>query len=185
MLTDFHRAPLKPAYISFYGAWRDACVDGALPLRTDIRLQQFARFAGNMHIYELKSPTHLSCRLMGSDISDRLTSFAPDENVFDFLGDDKKPHVIRWWNAMANQPCGAFTQFSVGYKSGANRMVETLILPIIGMRDNVLFLVYNNKPSYIDTDEPRSSVKLANSGSKSKYIDIGFGIPAAQSNKED
>ena len=178
MSLDGPFTELPPEYTAFYLAWKNARVGCALPIRTNIRLQDFAQFADSMQIYELKASGQLHCRLMGSEIVDRTSNFDADDNIFDFFEAEVRQVAERYWHTLAVTPCGGLSQFSVGYANGSNKLAKTLILPILGKTGNTLFLIYNTTPQLMSADMPRERLVLAQGGYRTEFIDIGFGLPS-------
>lgn len=182
MSTDFDSILSRDLFPDFMTAWQAARKGGAVPLRSDIRLQEFARFADSLQIYELKDRLDLRCRLMGSRVSERVQQVGPEDNLFDFFGDASKDIGEKWWNGMASAPCGGIMCFSTHYASGARREVPSLVLPMKGTDGSALFLAFNQLPRKLDYKEPREKLTIADDVFEGKFIDIGFGLPEGVEN---
>ncbi|WP_262694616.1 PAS domain-containing protein [Kordiimonas aquimaris] len=177
MSKDFDSIIERELFPDFIAAWQAARKGNAVPLRSDIRLQEFAKFADSLQIYELKSRLDLRCRLMGSRVSERVQQVGLEDNLFDFFGEASKKVGEKWWNGMASAPCGGIMCFSTHYSSGARKEVPSLVLPMTGSDGGVLFLAFNQLPRKLDQREPREKLTIADDVFEGKFIDIGFGLP--------
>lgn len=178
MQTDFDQIKEMAPFPEFYAAWQAARHDGAIPVRGDIRLRDFAPFADSLQIYELKNPQDLRCRLMGSRVSDRVPNVSPEHNLFDFFGHERARKIGElWWVSMAKVPCGGVMCFSTSYESGAKRAVPSMVLPITGVDGSAQFIAFNNLPKIIGSGEPRQSMVIADDSFEGKFFDVGFGLP--------
>ena len=177
MTTDFDSIIASDLFPDFMQAWQSARKDDAIPLRSDIRLQEFAKFADSLQIYELKERLDLRCRLMGSRVSERVQQVGPEDNLFDFFGTSAKAVGEKWWNGMASAPCGGLMCFSTHYMSGVVREVPSLVLPMTGSEGSILFLAFNRIPKFLGNSEPQDKVTIAEDAFAGKFIDVGFGLP--------
>lgn len=177
MSIDFDSIITQEPFPDFWAAWQSSRVEGNIPLRADIRLQNFARFADSLQIYELKSPRDLRCRLIGSKVAERVQQVSPEDNLFDFFSEPAAAIGEKWWVNMASTPCGGLMCFSTHYANGIKRMVPSLVLPITGAKGQKLFLALNSLPRMLDRSEPSGKLIIAEDAFEGKFLDVGYGLP--------
>lgn len=180
MDTDFTKLLDDSFFGRFFLAWQTLRTGEGLPSRKDVRLQDFAPFAADLLMYELISPSHLRCRLMGSRVTDRVQMSGPDINWLDHVAPDMRRAGERWWQALVNTPCAGMMQYSVAHMDGTNRMSRCLLLPITQSEGQVMLLALTQASSVYRVDDTRDQLQISEDCFQTCYLDIGFGLPPGQ-----
>ena len=185
METDFTSVLDDNYFCAFRDAWESLRSGGSVPFRSDVRLQDFARFAADLLIYELKDSSDLRCRLMGSRVSERVKLQSMDVNCMELVAPDMQDVALNWWGTLTSIPCAGLMQFSTAYIDGSNRLSRCLLLPVKHTDGSVMLMGLNRASSVFRVEEPREKVIVSVDCFQTKYIDIGFGLPAGQPERSD
>ncbi len=177
MNSDFTSVMADERASAFFEAWQKLRVGNAIPERSAVRLQDFAPFAADLLMYELKSRSDLCCRLMGSRISERVGSGGQDVNWLDLVCPDMRPAGAIWWNTLISQPCAGLMQFSTGFLDGSNRLARSLLLPLEQSEGKIILMAISLPSNVYRVDEPRTQLNISADCFQTKYLDIGFGLP--------
>jgi len=177
MHKDFTHEMNDVLFRRFFKTWQDARVGGNVPTRKAITLREFAAFAPDLLIYELRAPDDLRCRLMGSHVSDRVKTYSQDINWLKLVVDDMQEAGKTWWGNLFGTPCAGLMQFSTGFINGTSRVSRALLLPIAQSPGVVHLLTLATASEVYDVGDPREQLVISHDCFQSKYIDIGFGLP--------
>ena len=165
------------ASVDFEAAWRKACHDRAVPLRKDIGLKPFARFAPWMAIIEPdQEKPALPYRLAGSGFFD---FFGADLTGVDYLS-LVDPAIARdaYDSVMAlmAKPCGLWQFTPVVEANGSRTDYEYTIFPLSkeeGEADHILIYVHHELTPADELPE----VERFEGSTVWRWIDLGHGIP--------
>lgn len=182
MNSDFTSVMADERVSAFFEAWQKLRAGKDIPERSDVRLQDFAPFAADLLMYELKSSSDLRCRLMGSRVSERVGIGGPDVNWLELVCPEMRSSGEVWWNNLVSLPCAGLMQFSTGFLDGSNRLSRSLLLPIQQpsgeQPEPKIILMAISLPSGVyRVDEPRKQLIISADCFQAKYLDIGFGLP--------
>ncbi len=178
MNADYTSALTDPGFVAFRKTWQNQRKGNDIPLRADIRLQDFATFAVDIMMYELKAPGDLRCRLMGSRVADRVKLQGKDVNWLEMVSPDVRQAGQTFWNALFKTPCGGLMQFSTAYHDGTNRLARCLLLPVQQTDQSCILMAYSRPSGVYRLDPPRDALMISADCFQSTYIDIGHGLPA-------
>jgi len=185
MIRDFTQL-LENEYVRrFYDTWQELCIGDDLPARKAVRLQDFAPFAPDLLIYQMIAPGHLHCRLMGSHVSDRVKIYSPDVNWLDLVAPDMREAGSIWWGNLFSTPCAGVMQFSTGFINGTSRASQALLLPVRQGPDEIQLIGLSNASGVYAAEEARDQLIISHDCFQTKYIDVGFGLPAGVPERED
>lgn len=165
------------ASTDFETAWREACHGRSTPLRKDIGLKPFARFAPWMAIIEPdKGKPALPYRLAGSGFFD---FFGADLTGMDYLS-LVDPAIARdaydSVRALMAKPCGLWQFTPVVEANGRRTDYEYTIFPLSrgeGEADQILIYVHIELTPADETPE----VRMFEGAAIWRWIDTGHGIP--------
>lgn len=178
MVEDFTRTVHEFSFRRFFDSWQAARVGDDLPARKAITLRDFAPFVSDLLIYEHPQPGILQCRLMGEHISDRVKIYNRHVNWLDLVADDMHVAGTAWWSSLFAVPCAGVMQFSTGFLNGTNRISRAYLLPIQHAPGVVHLLGLASASDVYETGNPREKLIISEHCFQTKYVDIGFGIPA-------
>lgn len=177
MNRDFTSMLDDPLYVSFFEAWKSLRKGGGIPHRSDVKLQNYAQFAADLAIYELKSPTDLRSRLIGSHVSDRVKTHGAGLNWLDLVNAPMRAAGETWWNALFKTPCAGIMQFSTGFLNGTNRLGRSMLLPVVQANEEILLIALMQATAVYRVDEPRDQLVISHDCFQTQFVDIGFGLP--------
>ncbi len=177
MDSDFTSILDDAYFCAFREAWEKLRSGNNVPMRSDVRLQDFARFAPDLLLYELKSPNDLRCRLMGSSVSDRVKLQSMDINWLDLVASDMRAAGENWWNSLSETPCAGIMQYSTAFIDGTNRLSRCLLLPVKHSSGSTMLLGMTKASNVYLVGEPREQIVVSADCFQGQYIDIGFGLP--------
>ncbi len=178
MVEDFTLTVNETSFRRFFDSWQAARVGDDLPMRKAITLRDFAPFASDLLIYEQPEPGVLHCRLMGEHISDRVKIYNRNINWLDLVADDMRQIGAEWWNSLFATPCAGVMQFSTGFINGTNRISRAYLLPVQHAPGVVHLMGLASASDVYEAGQPREALIVSEHCFQSKYVDIGFGIPA-------
>lgn len=161
----------------FYDTWQKLRVGDDLPTRKSVSLRDFAPFAADLLIYEMPTPGYLRCRLMGSQISDRVKTSDPDINWLDLVAPDMQEIGRTWWDNLFATPCAGVMQFSTCFHNGTSRLSQALLLPVQNKPEEIQLLGLSNGSGVYAAEEARDQILISRDCFQIKYIDVGFGLP--------
>lgn len=185
METDFTSVLDDDYFYAFRNAWESLRSGDSIPFRSEVRLQDFARFAADLLIYELKEPSDLKCRLMGSRVSERVKPQSMDANWLEFVASDMLQAGLNWWTTLTGTPCAGVMQFSTAFLDGSNRLARCLLLPVKHSDGSIMLMGLTKASSVFRVEEPRDKIIVSADCFQTKYIDIGFGLPMGQPEQSD
>ncbi len=177
MSIDFSRFPKAESFQSFYDAWQAAREGSNLPVRRNIRIQDFAQHSNNLSIVECKHQGFYTHRLLGSSVVDRFGSPDPEVNFLTFYAPDVKSYTHQWLEALMQTPCGGITEFSTAYQDGAHRSCIALSLPIVAAQNEPLLLSLQLPLHIFRFSEPRKTSCIGIDYAIGHFLDIGWGLP--------
>ena len=166
-----------PTLIQFFAAWNKARNGSGLPQRSDIRLQDFYKFAPNTVIFEQHGVRDIRLRLIGNDVADRIQLRKQSTNLFDFFDESGAVYASEFWSALFNVPCGGLTEYSMIYQTGCHKPATTLALPIAGKNGEHFMLGLNRVGPAYRQSERRDAVLAGSDFTENRYLDVGFGTP--------
>lgn len=166
-----------PTMLQFFEAWSNARIGKNLPQRSDIRLQDFYKFAPNTVIFEQRGARDIRLRLVGNDVSDRTSLTKQSSNLFDLFDEAGAVYASEFWSALFNVPCGGLTEYSMIYQTGCHKPATTLALPIAGQNGEHFMLGLNQVGPAYRQSERRATVLAGSDFTENRYIDVGFGTP--------
>ena len=117
-------------FAGFYQTWQNARADNRVPSRQDIRLRDFAQYAGNMIIFERRERRDFRARLVGGLIAERIIKYGREANLFKVFADDILHGADIWFNSLVDVPCAGFMEYSMTYLNGRCKACELLMLPV-------------------------------------------------------
>lgn len=185
MIRDFTQLVENEYVRRFFGAWQKLRIGGDLPTRKSVTLRDFAPFAADLLIYEMSAPGHLRCRLMGSHVSDRVKIYGPEVNWLDLVAPDMREAGNIWWSNLFSTPCAGVMQFSTGFINGTSRASQALLLPVRQGPDEIQLIGLSNASGVYAADEARDQLIISYDCFQTKYLDVGFGLPAGVAERED
>ncbi len=177
MYKDFTQTINDDLFRRFFKLWQNVRDGDALPTRKAVTLRDFAPFAPDLLIYELPAPDDLRCRLMGSNISDRVKAYSPDTNWLDLVAGDVREAGKICWGNLFTMPCAGLMQFSTGFLNGTSRISRALLLPMQHAPGVVNLLALATVSDVYNVGDPRDQLIVSHDCFQSNYIDVGFGLP--------
>lgn len=164
-------------FVGFYQTWRKARGDSRVPSRQDIRLRDFAQYAGNMIIFERRQRRDFRARLVGGLIAERIIKYGREANLFKVFAGDILHGAEIWFNSLIDVPCAGFTEYSMTYLNGRCKACELLMLPVRNKRGDPHLLCLGRVLGLARTEKPRSTICLGDMYFQGQFIDIGYGLP--------
>ncbi len=180
MMTSTVRTEPR-AFTAFYDLWQAARIDGALPLRKDLRLDKFAAYAPNLVIIERTSPGFFTERLVGGAVEDRFGPIESDVNILDYHVPDTRKKILVWLNTLFDHPCGSIGDFSVSYEDGVHRACQAISLPILGTHGQRMLFSFHKVLHIIAVETKPVRARIGGYYSIGQMMDIGFGLPESGS----
>lgn len=179
MSIDFSRFPKAESFQSFYEAWQAVREGNDLPVRRNIRIQDFAQHTNNLSIVECKKPGFYTHRLLGSSVVDRFGNPDPEVNFLTFYAPDVKDYTRQWLEALLQTPCGGVTEFSTTYQDGTHRSCIALSLPIVAAQNERLLLSLQIPLDIFRVSEPRETSCIGLDYAIGHFFDLGWGLPTS------
>jgi len=166
--------------LNFEYAVRAICKEGAMPLRSNIDLRQFHRFARFMVISEPDAEQRkMPMRLVGSGFHDLVGRDLTGMDYMEFIDPDLRDASFDTFMRVIGTPCGLWLTSPVVLPNGKTAMMEFTTFPMFHERENknqLLCLARHHFADNARSSDGRLSVRKAASLS---WIDLGKGVPAA------
>ena len=165
--------------LGFERAVRALSRSSALPLRADIDLRHFQRFARWMVIAEPQpEQKKLPLRLVGSGFFEFFGRDLTDADYLDLVDPGIKEMALAGAFAMVSQPCGLWQRTPLSIGPASTTMLEYTAFPITDDKRGVRqMLVFMNHEFNESTGFPKSGqIKETKVW---QWIDVGHGVPAA------
>lgn len=179
MFPDYRKLLDDPIYAAFFRAWEAARNGDALPARQDIRLQEFARYAESLLIYERKAPRDLRCRLLGSKLSEKIGEVGRETNWLDMVPAGTMDTAVAWWTDLFETPCGSILQISVTYPNGNCNLAHALFLPMTNAAGSIMILGLVRNLGIYRYDSEATGLRYGADCFEAQHVDVGFGLPAS------
>jgi diguanylate cyclase len=166
--------------LNFEYAVRAICKHGAMPLRSNIDLRQFHRFARFMVIAEPDTVLRkMPMRLVGSGFHDLVGRDLTGVDYMDFVDAEVRESSFDSFMRIIGTPCGLWLTSLVVLPNGKSATMEFTTFPMFHERENknqLLCLARHQFADNVQSGDGHLSVRKASSLA---WIDLGNGVPAA------
>ncbi len=163
---------------NFEYAVRAICKAGAMPLRSNIDLRQFHRFARWMVIAEPDvAQKKIPMKLVGTGFHDLMGMDVTGRDYLEFADPSIRGVAFQSALAMINTPCALWQQTPVVLPNGTQTVFEYTVFPMFHEKENknqLLILVNHALAEGAKTGGAPSSQHAT----VWKWLDLGQGVPA-------
>lgn len=171
--------PRSQESISFEYAVRAVCREGAIPLRSNIDLRQFHRFARWMVIGEPDmEQKRVPMRLVGSGFHDLLGKDVTGLDYLEFTEEALRAAAFETLMAVINTPCALWQVAPMVLPNGRTASIEYTTFPIFNDREHkhqLVALARHEFPDSVQCDDGKPAIQKA---STLKWLDLGKGTPS-------
>lgn len=162
---------------SFEYAIRAVCRNGNMPVRSNIDLRQFHRFARWMVIAEPDlANRQVPMRLVGSGFHDLLGRDVTGVNYLEFTEPSLRGRAFQILMAVINQPCALWQLAPVRLPSGKTALVEFTTFPMFHERENKHQFITLARHQFADNVQSDGVLHIQRA-SAFKWLDLGKGVP--------
>lgn len=164
-------------FSELFGYWSSARNGAAIPSLKDFDLLSFPHLLPDMGISEVRSPTDIHIRFMGTAIVERFGYDPTGKNSLLNQPEERRDAVGRWYALLVSHPCGGLARFTNIYSSGREVVAESLFLPLQGESQRC-FVSLARMTEFLNWQTVSSLTVTAARVLDFVWIDLGLGVPA-------
>ncbi len=164
--------------INFEYAVRAICRAGAMPLRSNIDLRQFHRFARWMVFAEPDiAKKTIPMRLVGSGFHDLIGRDMTGMDYLEFVDPAIRKDVFESAQALIKLPCALWQQTPIALPNGKKALFEYTVFPMLHEKENKhqLLILVNHQ---LADGGSLGEVPQFQRSATWKWLDLGQGVPA-------
>lgn len=170
--------------LNFEYAVRAICKQGAMPLRSNIDLRQFHRFARFMVIAEPDADQRrMPMRLVGSGFHDLVGRDLTGVDYMEFIDQDLREASFDTLMRVIGTPCGLWLTSPVVLPNGKTAMIEFTTFPMFHERENKNQLLCLARHAFADNARSTDGSLSVRKAASLSWIDLGRGVPASDRNR--
>ncbi|MEQ1755386.1 MAG: diguanylate cyclase [Micropepsaceae bacterium] len=163
--------------ISFEYAVRAICRDGAVPLRSNIDLRQFHRFARWMVIAEPDpEQKKIPMRLVGSGFHDLLGKDVTGMDYLEFTDRSVRSAAFETLMALVTTPCALWQMAPMVLPNGRKATIEYTTFPLYHDREQKHQFICLARHQFADSVKCDGTPSIQKA-SMLKWLDLGKGVP--------
>ncbi len=154
--------------------WRSLVPEGNIPHQSDFNPAAIPHLLPGIAIYEKRSDSELTCRLMGTGLVENFGQDITDRNILEIWADESRDVAAATMGKMLEKPCGLLAKTIGHTESGAAMSSLTTGFPALngdGQANRLLF--HTSNIEYSGSRNPREDRVLRIEVTWQTLISIG------------
>ena len=172
MESDLHKLLNRPGFKEVWHLWLSAHSGGSLPRRENLGMRPFTPYLENMLLYQWDCAGLLRCRVMGSNVQERVQFGPKDVNWIDRVCPDVVPASKTWWNGLYDKSCAGAMEYSLVYGNGDRRMGLALFMPVLSQQTEIQVLSFQEASPVYRLSSPTNKFVIGDEFLRTVYIEV-------------